>query len=348
MTSAQFAIPGDLSSPTGGYAYDRHILKLLPKHGISVSHLPLPGTYPFPDEHDLALAQTILSGCKPTDAMLIDGLAFGAMPPEVIRAIPGPIIALVHHPLAYETGLSAAQASTLQAVERTALAYAQLVVATGEVTLRLLTETYGVDPNRCRLAVPGTEPRIPATGTGQPVALLTVGAISPRKNYTGLVAALATLGDLDWQLTIAGSTSHDPAETRHLTRAICDANLQDRIRLTGAIPQEELDQAYEQADAFVMASAFEGFGMVLTEALARGLPIVTTKVGAASTVIPDNAAIKVATADCKALADALRIVISDKARRRAMSDAAAHAASTLPRWDDTAGTIARAIKDITL
>ncbi len=95
-----------------------------------------------------------------------------------------------------------------------------------------------------------------------------------------------------------------------------------------------------------MPSLFEGYGMVLTEALARGLPIVCTTGGAAAETAPDTAALKVPPGDVPALAAALRCVIDEGARRAHMAEAAWAAASTLPCWTETAAIVARICRKV--
>ena len=191
------------------------------------------------------------------------------------------------------------------------------------------------------VAEPGTDPAPRAAGSGgEPVCLLAVGSIIPRKGYDVLIAALSKLKTLDWRLAIAGSVDRSSATARALERRIAEQGLGDRVAILGAVDGEPLSHLYEGADVFVMASHFEGFGMVLTEALARGLPIVCTTVGAAAEILPDGAAIKVAPGRPDALAVALRSVIADGAIRKRLADGAWNAAQSLARWDNTARRIA--------
>ena len=105
MIDVAFAIPGDITTRTGGYIYDREVLKLLPHFGVAARHLPLPGGYPAPSVEDLQTTAEAFAALPDDTIVIIDGLAFGAMPRGLIAAIRQRIIALVHHPLGYETGL---------------------------------------------------------------------------------------------------------------------------------------------------------------------------------------------------------------------------------------------------
>src|SRR5690606_11382057 len=143
---------------TGGYAYDREILARLPNLGFRVRHLQLPGGYPEPSSDDLARTRALFAELDPTNVLLVDGLAFGAMPEEIIRDVRVPIIALVHHPLGYEPGLPEERAEQLIASERAALKFARRVIVTSPFTKRLLTQEFEVPPNLITVAMPGTAP----------------------------------------------------------------------------------------------------------------------------------------------------------------------------------------------
>jgi len=130
LTETIFAIPGDLASPTGGYAYDRRVLAHLPAFGLPVRHVALPASYPSPSPGDLEITRKVLASTPPDATLLIDGLAYGAMPEHVIRGLGHRIVALVHHPLCLESGLSDARRDELAALERQALAAAAHVIVT--------------------------------------------------------------------------------------------------------------------------------------------------------------------------------------------------------------------------
>jgi glycosyltransferase involved in cell wall biosynthesis len=342
-----FAIPGDIDTPTGGYAYDRRVLHLLPAHGVPVRLLTLPGSFPFAPVHDLAVAARRLAETPEDAVVMVDGLAFGALTDLVLKDIPRRFVALVHHPLALETGLSERRRRALAESERSALTRAEAVVVTSPLTARILASDYGVAAGRITVALPGTDPAPRATGSapGEAPLLLAVGAVSPRKAYGVLVEALAGLGDLPWRMRILGATDRAPEEAARVAAAIRDAGLAGRVSLEGAQPDPVLEEAYATADLFVMPSLFEGYGMVLAEAMARGLPIVCTTGGAAAETVPDDAALKVPPADAPALAFALRQAITDMGLRRRLAGASHAAGRRLPTWPDTAGTIAGVLRD---
>jgi glycosyltransferase involved in cell wall biosynthesis len=339
-----FAIPGDIDLPTGGYGYDRRILAEWREAGISARHLALPGSFPFPVADDLAMTERILASAAADETLLVDGLAFGAFPESLAARFSNKIVALVHHPLALETGLDAETARALRRSETLALRHARGVVVTSPPTRDVLAAEFGVPGETIRVAIPGTDPAPRAElrlGAG-PVRLLAVGSIVPRKGYDILVAALEQIAGRDWTLIIAGSPDYAPQTAMALRDAIGAAGLAKRITLAGTVDREQLGALYAAADIFVMPSLYEGYGMVLTEALARGLPIVCTRSGAGAAALPDAAAIKVDPGDVSGLAKGLARLIDAPSERGARADAAWAGAAKLPRWRDTARTVAEA------
>ncbi len=345
MIRAAFAIPGDLNTPTGGYAYARRILPLLGAYSVEARHLPLPGGFPFPDDAALEAAGEALAEIPADEIALIDGLACGALPERVIARIAAPIVALVHHPLGLETGLSPEDTVRLIETERRALAHARRVVATSETTAETLKRNFGVPVERLSVAAPGTDRAARATGGGDVPHLLSVGAVVPRKGFDVLVAALATLAYRPWRCTIAGSLDRDPATADALRAQIERLGLSDRITLTGALDPEPLDDVYRSADIFVLPSRYEGYGMVFTEAMARGLPIVACAAGAVPATVPRDAGILVPPDDGVALAEALRRLLDDPAERQERGNAALAHARALPSWNDAARRVAEAIRE---
>lgn len=346
--SISFAVPGNIDLPTGGYGYDRRVMELLPDYGVQADLISLPGSFPFPSAADLAQTKTMLAAAPASHALLIDGLALGAIPADLLKSLARPFIALVHHPLCLEAGLTDEQATHLKATETQALELARHVLVTSFATKRILVSDFAVPITKITVAEPGTDPSMRASGTGTPMQLLAVGAVSKRKGYEILIEALKPLNDLDWRLTIAGATDRDPAAVSNLESAIAAAGFHDRVRLSGTVVPATLTKYYDTADLFVMSSLFEGYGMVLAEAMACGLPIVCTTGGAAADTVPDAAAIKVAPGNAAALTAAIEKVLSDKRLRRRMADASWEMGRTLPPWTETTRRIAAVIMGISV
>ncbi len=347
MPDAWFAIPGDLTTPTGGYKYDRRVIEELRAFGWNVRHLALPGDFPSPSEASLKATEQLLAATPDDAAILFDGLALGALPVTILDRVPRRYIALVHHPLAYETGISRERAAVLHELEQTVLTRTPRVVATSSTTADLLAQEFAVARSRITVAEPGTEPAPRARGSKE-IRLLGVGSISPRKGFDTLVAALAGLTDLAWQCRIAGSFDRDLATADKLRRQIADAKLEKRVHLLGTLTDQQLSDEYDQATLFVLPSHFEGYGMAFTEALSRGLPIVACEGGAVTTTVPADAGVFVQPGDAKALAAKLRWLLGNPAEITRRADAAwAHAAS-LPRWQDAAQKIAAVLQEVSL
>lgn len=344
-----FAVPGSLETLTGGYAYDRRIIAELERLGWDIELVDVGCGFPWPNEAIMATARARLLKIRHGWPIAIDGLAFGVLP-ELALELAGrnPLLALVHHPLALEWGLSADQVEILRRSERAALAAAQGVVVTSPATARIVASDYGVPPTRVTVARPGNDSVPRARGSrGGPLHLLSVGAVVPRKGFDVLVAALATLSNLPWRLTIAGDLTRDAKAAASLHSEISRHGLTDRIAVLGAISSEQLATLYDAADLFVLSSYFEGYGMAYSEALARGLPVVGTNAGAVAETVPDNAGLLVNAGDPAALAEALRSVIADPPLRLRLAEAALAASRYLPTWSESALIFAGALERLT-
>jgi glycosyltransferase involved in cell wall biosynthesis len=346
VKSVAFAVPGDLDSPTGGYAYDRRMIEELARLGWHVDVVGLGAGFPFPTEAQKQHAAAQLKRVSPGGPIIVDGLALGALP-EVAREMcaRNPLIALVHHPLALESGLVPDQADGLRTSERAALAVVRHAIVTSAATARLLAADYDVPADRITVAVPGNDPADPAPGSRDGIVrLLSVGAVVPRKGFDVLAAALAAIAQLPWHLTIAGDRERSPQAAAQLDGDIARFKLAGKVTLLGAVAPERLAALYAKADLFVLASRFEGYGMAFSEAIAHGLPVIGTTAGAIPDTVPAAAGVLVAPEDVTALADAFRRLIDDTAARRSMAEVARVAARTLPRWQDSAKLFAAAIE----
>ena len=347
MKRVAFAVPGSLETPTGGYAYDRRIIAELNRLGWAIELVDVGEGFPWPSEAIRSSARarllTVPAGCP----IVIDGLALGVLPDVAAElASHHPLLALVHHPLALEAGLSVERADSLRRSEQSALATVAQVVVTSPATARILVSDYGVSSDCITVVRPGNDPVPHARGSRQDTLhLLSVGSVIPRKGFDLLVSALAPLVGLPWRLTIAGDLTRDPAAAAKLRTCITHHGLSDRIAILGAVPSEQLAALYDSADLFVLASSFEGYGMAYAEALAHGLPVVGTTGGAIPETVPPDAGLLVPAGDTSALTEALHRTIPDSALRLRLSEAAVAAAGRLPTWPQSgeifAGVLAR-------
>jgi glycosyltransferase involved in cell wall biosynthesis len=340
------AVPGDPEAVTGGYLFDRRLVAELVGMGHSASILSLPdlGISPAYDLVEMALSS--LAAVPPGAALIVDGLAFGVLPAAGLAALARPVVALVHHPLAAEAGLSAERAAALFESERAALATAAHVVVTSPSTARALVDGFGVRAADLTVALPGTDPLPAARGSGGVPSILAVGSIIPRKGHDTLVRALDRIRDRAWTCRIVGALDRDPACTAALLRQIEASRLADRITVVGPVERGQLAALYDEADLFALLSSYEGYGMAFAEALAAGLPVVACAGGAIPYTVPADAGILVAPGDAAAAAAAIGRLLDDPALRRAKAAAAREASLRLPSWRDTAAIVAAAIRQL--
>lgn len=349
MRELIFAVPGGLDLPTGGATYDRKVAAALREAGWRVDVLTWPGSFPFPGEADRQQVAASLAALPDGALVLIDGLALGTLPDLAkVHAQRLRLAALVHHPLALETGLPAEAAARFAAEEREALRWVQAVIVTSETTALTLRTQFGVPADCIAVAVPGLD-RHPAPGASRlpgPPRILSLGQVAPRKAYPVLVEALASIADLAFHATIAGDVERDPATATALAEQIARAGLSDRIVLAGAVSDAEAARLHAAADLFAFPSLYEGYGMALAEAMAWGLPIVATTGGAIPEVVPPTAGLLVEPGDARAFAAALRTLLTDVDLRAALAEGARTAAGRLGGWDATADVIAARLEQL--
>lgn len=344
------ALPGALETLTGGSFYDRRLVESLRAAGHGVEVVALPDGFPDPGAEATQQAVTQLAALPGGRVVIVDGLAFGALPTAALASIAAPMVALVHHPLAMEPGMDATMAEALWRRERDNLALARHVLVPSGHVAGLLADRYGVAAERITVLEPGVDrPMAVQEPKAEPPLILSVGLLDPRKGHDVLIMALEALGDLDWQAVIAG-TPRDAAHVAALERQVAAAALRGRIRLAGRVSMDERDRLYARASVFALATRYEGYGIVFNEALLAGLPIVSCRAGAVPGTVPAQAGLLVAPDDPAAFAAALRAVLSDGARRAAMADAARRAGAALPGWEDVArraaGVLARVLAGV--
>lgn len=339
-------VPGPLDQRTGGYLYDARMVAGLRARGWTVRVHELPGRFPDADARARAALSGTLEALPDHALVVLDGLAMGLLP-DVLEAAAGRVgvVGLVHHPLAEETGLDPRDRTRFRDLERRTLAACAGVVVTSPFTAERLGD-YDVPASRIRVVVPGTEPALPARGPepGEPPCLVSVGTVTPRKGQDVLVRALSLIRDLRWRCVCAGALDRDPRFAQDVRLAVSDAGLQDRVTLAGELGRAELDSLYDSATLFVLPSHYEGYGMALTEALARSLPVVSTTGGAIPHTVPDEAGVLVAPGDEAALAGALRALLADGERRDALRAGAWVHGAALPDWEESVDAFAEAVR----
>lgn len=348
LRTAAFAVPGDLQTLTGGYIYDLRLLSGLRALGWDITHIPLGASFPDPSKEDMRNAAQQLAMVPPTAPAIIDGLAMGAMDHDVLTGMSAPIVALVHHPLAHESGLPQDRSDKLFRTERDNLALASHVLVPSPHTAGLLTSDYDVPSDRITVALPGTDRPLGQLAKTQPPLILSVGIQVPRKGHDVLLRALAQVADRPWQAVIAGSAL-DADHASLLLRLVEELDLSNRVRLAGRVSGEELARLYGQASVFALATRYEGYGIVFDEAMAYGLPIISCATGAVPETVAPGAGLLVPPDDHEAFADALAQVLDAHETRDRMAAASQASGAALQNWDGTArlvdDVLARIAKD---
>lgn len=332
---AAFAIPGDIDTLTGGYRYEKRLLEELRAAGRDVAHIELPGSFPDPSAAEMAESVAALTAVPADVPLILDGFLVGALDPAGMAAIRAPIVAMVHHPLALESGLPEARRKYLYDTERANLDHAAHVLVPSPHTAETLQARYGVAAERISIALPGTDRPTQPGAPVVPPLILSVGLHHPRKGHDVLLRALALLTDLDWRAHILGRV-HDAASYEMNRSLNVELGLTDRVTVDGELAEERRDALYAQASIFALASEYEGYGMVFAEALVRGLPIVSCRAGAIPDTVPEDAGLLVPVGDAGALATALRRLLAEPGLRDRMAAAAARHGAALPGWTDTA------------
>lgn len=345
-----FIVPGDLPGPSGGSTYNRHVMEIWDREGLAVAEEQLAGAWPHPDDAARKTLGELLGRYR---EVLIDGIIASAAPEQMAQAQAGgvQVTVLMHLPLPAETGLTTAQQIAAAAVEHRALQHAALVVCTSEWAQREVASRYGSLPTA--VAVPGAD-TAPVSHGSSPPRLLFLATISPRKNPLMLLRALQPLKHHQWQLTVAGPDGSDPDYVRAVDSAA--QHYAGRAALPGPLTGAELDRLWEGTDLLVLPSLAETYGMVVTEAVARGVPaLVGAGTGAEEALaagqppssqgrsanLPGRA---VDPTDEAAWTEALRQwLTNDDVRSRWRANAGEHR-DRLPTWSNTAKQLRTALR----
>ncbi|PBC80841.1 Glycosyl transferases group 1 [Streptomyces sp. 2224.1] len=346
-------LPGDVDDPavpSGGNTYDRRVCRDLPAAGWQVRPYAAPGSWPRPDAAARAGLVRYLAALPDGAVVLLDGLVACGVP-DILEPEAGRLrlAVLVHLPLADETGLDSAVAAELDALERRTLHAVGAVVATSEWAARKLVAHHGLLPARVRVARPGADAAPLAPGTDDGTGLLCVAAVTPRKGQHLLVEALATVTELPWRCACVGGLDRDPAYVAQLRRRVTESGLDDRIALTGPRAGADLEARYAAADLLVLTSYAETYGMVVTEALARGIPVLATEVDGVPEAVgraPDGSVpgLLVPAGRPAAVAGALRDWLGDPHLRDRLKTAARGRRAMLEGWEMTSHSLAGALE----
>lgn len=348
-------LPGgvdDPRRPSGGNTYDRRLCDGLAALGWRVVERPVPGSWPWAAPGARAALREEVAAVPDGEVVLVDGLV-GSTSADVLvpQADRVALVVLVHLPVG--TRHRTAGGIERSTEEGAVLAAAKGVLTTSRWTRDLLVELYDLSPERVHAAEPGIDPVDPgglAPGTPDGGELVCVASVTPRKGHDVLLEALRSVADLPWSCRCVGSLEVDAGFARDLLQRVRAGGLAPRMRFTGPRTGADLDAAYATSDVLVLASHAETYGMVVTEALARGLPVIATAVGGVPEALGEtrdgvSPGILVPPGDPAALAAALRDWWGDPGLRERLRAAAVGRRSTLASWQDTAARVARVLEE---
>jgi glycosyltransferase involved in cell wall biosynthesis len=204
---------------------------------------------------------------------------------------------------------------------------------------------YSLRADQVHVAEPGADVAELAKGTSTAGALLSVAAVIPGKGHDVLLEALRMLVGLRWACLCVGSLERDSAFAESLRRRVVDGGMAGRVRFSGPQVEADLARIYGAADVLVLPSRGETYGMVVTEALARGLPVIAAEVGGVPEALGHGAGgarpgVLVPPDDPAALSDALRAWLEDAELRRRLRRAARERRASLSRWSTTTSVVA--------
>lgn len=339
--------------PSGGTIYNERLAAALREAGHHVPIIQVRGGWPHASPHHHGLLAAALRDRPAGSVVLVDGLMASAAPDAVRAAVDAGVIVwvLLHLPLPAETGLSEAEQTAFAASEESALRHATGVICTSNWAREDLQRRYRL--NRVYAVLPGTEPAQIAAGSipaGSPPHLLMLGSLTPRKNHSMVLDALADVVDLSWTAALVGG----PLESAHATglRELAGKLPLGRISLPGVLRGPALDAEWARTDLLLLPSVAETFGMVVTEGLARGIPGVvgrgTGAVEALTGGTPANdggnlAGAVVDPSDPAHLSKLLRAWLTDPPLHQSWRSAALRRRDTLPTWASTATTLLKII-----
>lgn len=332
--------------PTGGNVYDRRMRDGLVDAGVPVRQISVPGAWPRPVSADRVGLARALDALPDGTPVLLDGLVACGVPEVIVpRASRLRLAILVHMPLADDVGLPGTVATELARRERETLTAAAMVVATSEATAGRLRAEHGL--RAVEVVLPGVDPAPPTIGSDAGTRLVCVASVAPVKGQDVLVAALARLTDLDWHCRCAGAV-RDQGFADRVRGEIEQRGLDRHIELTGGCGSEQVARLFSTADLLVLPSRTESYGMVVAEALARGIPVVASAVGGVPEALGDTAngrpGLLVAPDDAPSLADALRIWLTDAAVRQRLRAAALRRGETLEPWSSASQRLATVLR----
>jgi glycosyltransferase involved in cell wall biosynthesis len=334
----------DPARPSGGNTYDRQVCRELRAIGWSVHEYPIPGAWPRRDVASLVVLADAVQRIPDDAVVLLDGLIASTAPDVLVpQARRLRLVVLVHMPLGHRPADDATADARNR--EREVLSVGVAVVTTSAWTRGRLLDLYSLPADRVHVAEPGVEAAELAPGTDTGGALLCVAAVRFDKGHDVLLSALEMISDLPWHCVCVGSLDRDRAFAQGLRLRVLERGLGERVEFPGPRTGADLDSSYAAADLMVLPSRAETYGMVVTEALARALPVVAAEVGGVTEALGHSAGgirpgLLVPPEDPAALAAALRAWLEDAELRARLAQAARERRESLFGWSSTASVLA--------
>jgi glycosyltransferase involved in cell wall biosynthesis len=358
VTAVHIIVPegiDDPARPSGGNTFDRRVCRGLAAAGWAVHVHAVPGSWPRPDAPSYAALADAVGRIPDGAVVVLDGL-LASPAPDVLVPEAGRLrlVALVHMPLGSATNGSVTNGGATDdgARERegAVLSAAASVVTTSTWARRFLLDLYSLPEDRVHVAEPGADAADLAPGSATAGALLSVAAVIPGKGHDVLLDALGMLDGLRWRCLCVGSLERDPAFADGLRRRVRDGGMDGRVRFSGTQTDADLARSYGAADVLVLPSRAETYGMVVTEALARGLPVIAAEVGGVPEALGHGAGgtrpgLLVPPDDPAALHDALRAWLEDADLRRRLRRAARERRASLSGWSTTSSAVAEVLAE---
>jgi glycosyltransferase involved in cell wall biosynthesis len=350
VTAVHVVVPDGIDDPTrpsGGNTYDRQVCRELRSSGWSVHEHPVPGAWPRRDPESLAALAGAVEQIPDGAVVLLDGLIASTAPEVLVVQAPRlRLVVLVHMPLGHRPPDDAAD--EIRRREGAVLSAGAAVVTTSAWTRRRLLELYALAADRVHVAEPGVEAAELAPGTDTGGALLCVAAVRFDKGHDLLLGALEMIAEESWHCVCVGSLDRDPALVEDIRARARHRGLGERVEFTGPLTGADLDLRYAAADLMVLASRAETYGMVVTEALARGLPVIAAEVGGVPEALGHGAdgvrpGMLIPSEDPVALAAALRAWLQDAGLRGRLRQAARERRESLLGWSRTASILAEVL-----
>jgi len=292
-------IYGGLDFPSGGFLYDRMLVGTLRQAGDEVDVISLPWeTYRKCMAHNFDPGiRTRLRAWK-GDILLQDELVHPSLFLQnraLRRSLGVPFVSIVHH-LASSERRAGIPGSADRIAERSYLRSVDAFVFNGEVTRRAVQQLSGTvcagivaPPGGDRLGCAMTDAEAAARAAdAPPLRVLFVGNLIPRKGLLTLLQALALSPRGEWQLTVVGSRTVDPAHARQVDRFVREHGLQHSVRMKDHLDDGQLADEFRAHHVLAVPSAYEGFGIVYLEAMGFGVVPVGSTSGGAGEVIEDG------------------------------------------------------------